>query len=243
MAYRVVDGEASRFVKVTSGVPQGTVMGPIMFLLFINDIHGNLDSTLRLFADDALLYRSINTMNDSAILQNDIDKLVSWSKTWQMLFNVTKCHTMRISRKKEPVLMDYYIDGQKLSPVKNHPYLGVMLDKMVSSSRSYVTEILQSLDLDLLEDRGKAHRLNIFYLAINNSITLPIPNYVLPKQRFTRSFCNDSFIQANCNHDYYFYSFFPRTIRDWNSLPSGIRTLVQFFLLFKDHSFSAVRNN
>ena len=84
MAYRVVDGEASRFVKVTSGVPQGTVMGPLMFLLFINDIHGNLDSTLRLFADDALLYRSINTMNDSVILQNDIDKLASSIKTWKM---------------------------------------------------------------------------------------------------------------------------------------------------------------
>ena len=123
----VVDGEASSFVKVTLGVPQGTVLGPLIFLLFINDIHENLDSTLRLFADDALLYRSINTMNDSVILQNDIDKLVSWSKTWQMQFNVTKCHTMRISRKKEPVLMDYYIDGQKLSPVKNHPYLGVVL--------------------------------------------------------------------------------------------------------------------
>ena len=117
----VVDGEASSFVKVTSGVPQVTVLGPLIFLLFINDIHENLDSTLRLFADDALLYRSINT------LQNDIDKLVSWSKTWQMQFNVTKCLTMRISRKKDPVLMDYYIDGQKLSPVKNHPNLGVML--------------------------------------------------------------------------------------------------------------------
>ena len=66
-------------------------------------------------------------MNDTIILQNDIDKLVSWSKTWQMQFNVTKCHTMRISRKKELVLIDYYINGHKLSPVKNHPYLGVML--------------------------------------------------------------------------------------------------------------------
>ena len=103
----VVDGEASSFGKVTSGVPQGTVLGPLMFLLFINDIHENLDSTLRLFADDALLYRSINTMNGTIILQNDIDKLVSWSKTWQMQFNVTKCHTMKISRKKEPVLIDY----------------------------------------------------------------------------------------------------------------------------------------
>ena len=70
----VVDGEASSFVKVTLGVPQGTVLGPLIFLLFINDIHENLDSTLRLFADDASLYRSINTMNDSVILQNDIDK-------------------------------------------------------------------------------------------------------------------------------------------------------------------------
>ena len=103
------------------GVPQGTVLAPPMFLLFRNDIHENLDSTLRLFADDAILYRSIKAMNDSDILQNDIDKLVSWSKTWQMQFNVTKCHTIRISRKKDPVFMDYYIDGQKLSPVNNHP--------------------------------------------------------------------------------------------------------------------------
>ena len=69
-----MDGEASSFVKVTSGVPQGTVLDPLMFLLFINEIHENLDSTLRLYADDELLYRSINTMNDSVILQNDIDK-------------------------------------------------------------------------------------------------------------------------------------------------------------------------
>lgn len=70
-----------------------------MFLLVVNDIHENLDSTLRLFADNTLLYRSINTMNDSVILQNDIDKLVSWSKTLQMQFNVTKCGMMKISRK------------------------------------------------------------------------------------------------------------------------------------------------
>ena len=70
-----------------------------MFLLVVNDIHENLDSTLRLFADNTLLYRSINTMNDSVILQNGIDKLVSWSKTLQMQFNVTKCGMMKISRK------------------------------------------------------------------------------------------------------------------------------------------------
>ena len=86
-----MDGEGSSLARVISGVPQGTVLGPLVFLLFISDIHENLDSTSRLFADDAILCRPINTVNDRDILQNDIDKLVSWSKTWQMQFNVTKC--------------------------------------------------------------------------------------------------------------------------------------------------------
>jgi len=125
----VMDGVASSLVKVTSGVTQGTVLGPLMFLLFINDIQENLNSNLRLSADDALLHRSIDTVNDCIILQNDIDKLVSWSKSWQMQFDVTKCHTMRITRKEKLASLDYYIDGRKLSLVINHPYLGVMLSK------------------------------------------------------------------------------------------------------------------
>ena len=75
----------------------------------------------------------------------------------------------------------------------------------------------------------------------NNSIALSIPNYFLPKQHFTRSFSNDSFIQANF-YDYYFYSFYPRTNRDWNSLPSGICTSTNLSL-FKDLCFLAIRNN
>ena len=78
----------------------------------------------------------------------------------------------------------------------------MIYQKRPYNGTSSVTEMLQSLDLDLLEDRRNAHRLTIFYLAFNNSITRSIPNYFLTKQRFTRSFSNDSFIQANCNHDY-----------------------------------------
>ena len=78
----IVDGEACGSVNVTSGVPPGIVLEPLMFLLFLLffDNHENLDSNLRLFADDAVLYRSITTVNDSVVLQRDIDELVSWSK-------------------------------------------------------------------------------------------------------------------------------------------------------------------
>ena len=88
---------------------------------------------------------------------------------------------------------------------------------------SSVTEMSKSLNLDKLEDRRKVHRLSLFYFAVNNLIALPIPNYFLLKQYFTGSFHNISFIQPRCSHDYYLYSNLPRTIRDWNTLPSNIR--------------------
>ena len=140
------------------------------------------------------------------------------------------------------LLCGIHTDKNRLIQLKQSSGVQPDLIKRDYNRTSSVTEMLQSLDLDLLEDRLKAHRLNIFHSAINNSIALPIPNYFLPKKRFTRLFSNDSFIYANCNHDYYFYSFFPRTIRDWNSLPSGIRTSTNF-ALYKNHCFSAVRND
>ncbi|XP_048575386.1 uncharacterized protein LOC5499458 [Nematostella vectensis] len=70
----VVDGVSSKPVDVTSGVPQGTVLGPLMFLLFINDMQENLECTLRLFADDALLYYQITHDDDTLVLQRDLDR-------------------------------------------------------------------------------------------------------------------------------------------------------------------------
>ncbi len=74
----VVDGETSREEIVRSGVPQGTVLGPLMFLIFINDIGYNISSTIRLFADDALIYRYVNNKEDSNNLQKDLDQLCKW---------------------------------------------------------------------------------------------------------------------------------------------------------------------
>ena len=88
----VVDGVSSNPVAVTSGVPQGTVLGPLMFLLFINDMQEDLECNLRLFADDALLYHNITNDNDTQALQRDLDKLGLWAERWQMVFNPSKCY-------------------------------------------------------------------------------------------------------------------------------------------------------
>ena len=90
----VVDGTQSSWKEVTSGVPQGSVIGPTLFLCFINDIQDDVLSSICLFADDCVIYREILSDTDYNILQQDLQKLSSWSTTWLMNFNVKKCGVM-----------------------------------------------------------------------------------------------------------------------------------------------------
>ena len=87
----VVDGEVSNWKSVLSGVPQGSVLGPILFLIYINDLDESITSNVLKFADDTKLFRKVNTDGDKQHLQNDLDRLVKWSEKWQMLFNFGKC--------------------------------------------------------------------------------------------------------------------------------------------------------
>ena len=73
-------------------MPQGTVLGPLLFLAFINDLPHHVHSQIRLFADDCLLYRPICDVSDSVALQRDLSPLESWSETWGLRFNAQKCN-------------------------------------------------------------------------------------------------------------------------------------------------------
>ena len=119
----LVEGQASESSPVTSGVPQGTVLGPLLFL-YINDMPMKVSSTARLFADDSLLYRRIRSSQDSISLQEDLDRLQQWEKEWQMSFNPTKCVVLRITRKRDPINATYKIHNHvDLELVKQGKYL------------------------------------------------------------------------------------------------------------------------
>ena len=106
----VVDGSFSNYADVESGVPQGTVLGPLLFLLHINDLPSCVNSKVRLFADDCLLYREIKNNQDQIDMQRDLDALMDWGSTWGMKFNAKKCNIMRVSRSRKP-LQHFYSLG------------------------------------------------------------------------------------------------------------------------------------
>ena len=85
-----IKGIRSSWRKVTSGVPQGSVLGPILFLIYINDLDSGVMSWILKFADDTKIYRRVGDSDERRQLQHDLDKLISWSKEWQMLFNDKK---------------------------------------------------------------------------------------------------------------------------------------------------------
>ena len=89
----VVDGDVSSWKSVLSGVPQGSVLGPNLCLVYINDLEEGVTCSILKFADDTKMFRKTK-IGDKFFLQDDIDKLVKWSEKWQMLFNFGKCNCL-----------------------------------------------------------------------------------------------------------------------------------------------------
>jgi len=122
----VVDGECSEWVSVDSGVPQGTVLGPLLFLTFINDLPKAVrNSKVRLFADDCVVYRKVASESDCDLLQDDLQHLENWENTWLMSFNASKCNSISITRKKKKIHHSYTLHNQILEHVPSTRYLGV----------------------------------------------------------------------------------------------------------------------
>ncbi|XP_065895940.1 uncharacterized protein [Dysidea avara] len=130
----LVNGEQSDVSQVTSGVPQGTVLAPLLFLYFINDLPKNILSTVRLYVDDVILYIPINSKEDCYQLQKDLTILERWANKWKMAFNVKKCEFIRITYKKKPIFYHYTLYDTVVQEVTHTKYLGLTIDSKLSWS-------------------------------------------------------------------------------------------------------------
>ncbi|MEL7079500.1 MAG: reverse transcriptase family protein, partial [Cyanobacteria bacterium J06582_2] len=124
-----VEGEYSEWSKVESGVPQGSVLGPLLFSIYMNDIIETIDSEIRLFADDCVVYRSIKNVQDAKLLQKDIQTLENWANKWEMRFQPHKCHIMHLTRNRTIMQTKYTLKKTILNIVENTKYLGVTISK------------------------------------------------------------------------------------------------------------------
>ena len=126
--FSVLQTTASKIGLGPSFVPQGTVLGPLLFSLYINDISTDIDSEIRLFADDSVCYREIKNTEDTLKLQKDTDQLGYWARKWGMRFQPVKCNMMQITRKQvKKIHASYTLEGTVLTNVKNIKYLRVTI--------------------------------------------------------------------------------------------------------------------
>ena len=136
----VINGTASRSSHVLSGVPQGSILGPLLFLIYIDDITSvdlSLGSSLVLYADDILLFRPIHTIGDYSALQADINALSNWATQNAMTFNTDKCKCMKVSRKRTCAIPapPLTLNGCILDEVPTFKYLGILISSDLSWSQ------------------------------------------------------------------------------------------------------------
>ncbi len=128
----VVEGDSSSSTPVLSGVPQGSVLGPTLFLAYINDLPDCVNSEVRLFADDTIIYRHITNAADQHNLQVDLQKLESWEQDWDMEFHPGKCQVIQFFKPTKLPPLSYVLHGTTLNTVDSVKYLGITLTSNLS---------------------------------------------------------------------------------------------------------------
>ena len=124
----VVNGSSSEWCDVISGVPQGSVIAALLFVIFINDLPENIKSYIYMFADDLKFFRQILSTDDTETMQDDLNTLHEWSKKWLLRFHPDKCVTLRITLKKDSEKQTYYLGNHALKNVEEVKDLGILVD-------------------------------------------------------------------------------------------------------------------
>ena len=115
----VINGQYSTWRNVTSGIPQGSVLGPLLFVIYINDLPDTVLSQVFLFTDDTKMYRQIQDASDRHTFQEDISQLQKWADKWLLRFHPDKCKLMTIGRDTPTELYTMYSEDKGLIPMTN----------------------------------------------------------------------------------------------------------------------------
>ena len=195
-----INGEQSTWKPVFSGVPQGSVLGPVLFLIYINDIDLRINNWLLKFADDTKIFSKISDKASSDSFQGNLTKLIQWSHNWQMEFNIQKCKVLHIGRSNPSYR--YLMDSQYLEDVSDEKDLGVMFTNDLKSA-AQVTEACKKANRALgminrtIKCKSKSVLLSLYKTLVRPHLKYctPVwsPHYAKDKQvlekvqhRFTR---------------------------------------------------------
>lgn len=129
-----IDEDCSQSLPVSSGVPQGSVLGPLLFLVYVNDIVAVITEPvqIRLFADDCVLFNVITSREDQSVLNSNLHNIYNWCRKWNMNLNSDKSVFMKITNKKNSLTFPYSLPGQPLKEVTEYQYLGVTITHNLS---------------------------------------------------------------------------------------------------------------
>ena len=123
-----INDSNSKWQDVTSGIPQGSVIGPLLFVVYINDLPDIVKSSVYLFADDTKIFNLVRDQNDRDTLQRDLEKLTEWSETWLLKFHPDKCKFLHIGKHDPPPDHEYKLMGNRLQQVHQEKDIGVIID-------------------------------------------------------------------------------------------------------------------
>ena len=123
----VLHGSRSDYLTVPAGVPRGSVLGPLLFLIYINDIVEDIESVIKLFADDTSMYLCLENPHIRAeILNNDLEKIMQWANRWKIEFNEKKTELMNINRNKNHQFQSLNFGRTILEDTHSHKHLGII---------------------------------------------------------------------------------------------------------------------
>lgn len=171
-----VNGKASLKKEVTSGIPQGSVLGPVLFVIFINDLPHQVDSEIYLFADDIKILRRIQGPVDQTTLQEGINTMLKWSDKWLLEFHPDKCASMSINSKSAETNV-YKMGNVDLKQVKNEKDIGVITDKQLKFEDHMNEKIRKANSMICLIRRCFVHLDVTMFLKLYKSLVRPHIEY------------------------------------------------------------------